>query len=126
LDPHGPAAPQLERALDVPDGGSVGFARAVLSYAASREITLSALLRHFSGFGHQFYVGPPEPLADIMEDWFRGAACDGFNILADAHPSGLRLVVQEVVPILRGRGLIPAEPGASTETFAARVRKARR
>ncbi|MCI2265468.1 LLM class flavin-dependent oxidoreductase [Sediminivirga luteola] len=126
LDPHGPAAPQLERALDVPDGGSVGFARAILSYAASREITLSALLRHFSGFGHQFYVGPPEPLADIMEDWFRGAACDGFNILADANPSGLRLFVEQVVPVLRERGLAPAEPADPAEPFAARLRKARR
>ena len=40
-----------------------------------------------------------------MEDWRGDGAADGFNILALTYPDGLDDFVDQVIPILRRRGL---------------------
>ena len=55
--------------------------------------------------GHWTVVGTPGDIADEMERWFTGGACDGFNILAPCHPGGLEEVVDLVVPELQRREL---------------------
>jgi alkanesulfonate monooxygenase SsuD/methylene tetrahydromethanopterin reductase-like flavin-dependent oxidoreductase (luciferase family) len=59
-------------------------------------------------------IGTPEAVADTIEEWFRRGAADGFNLMPDAFPSGLSIVVDEVVPILRSRGLFRHEYAEST------------
>jgi hypothetical protein len=46
-------------------------------------------------------------VADVLEDWYRGKACDGFVISIPVQPRCLRDFVDLVVPELRRRGLRP-------------------
>lgn len=95
--------------------GSVGFRESVVGLARERtNLTVRGLLREMHGGGHRAVIGTPEQVADTIEEWFRCGAADGFNIRPDAVPSGLTTFVEEVVPILRRRGLFRHEYAEST------------
>lgn len=49
-----------------------------------------------------------------MEEWSAAAAADGFNVMPPALPSGLETFVEEVIPILRKRGLFRTEYAGHT------------
>jgi hypothetical protein len=49
-----------------------------------------------------------------MEEWSAAAAADGFNVMPPALPSGLETFVEEVIPILRKRGLFRTEYAGRT------------
>jgi FMN-dependent oxidoreductase (nitrilotriacetate monooxygenase family) len=66
-----------------------------------REVALELVQNR----GHLRVVGTAVDVADFMQRWFEGQACDGFNILAPMHPQGLSDFVRGVVPILQERGL---------------------
>jgi alkanesulfonate monooxygenase SsuD/methylene tetrahydromethanopterin reductase-like flavin-dependent oxidoreductase (luciferase family) len=53
-------------------------------------------------------VGTAEQLAALIGDAVRGGAADGVTLLPWALPSGLRLIGDALVPLLRERGLRPA------------------
>jgi FMN-dependent oxidoreductase (nitrilotriacetate monooxygenase family) len=59
--------------------------------------------------GHWRVVGTPAEVATVMQRWFDGEACDGFNILAPFHPGGLSEFVEGVVPELQRRGIFRDE-----------------
>jgi alkanesulfonate monooxygenase SsuD/methylene tetrahydromethanopterin reductase-like flavin-dependent oxidoreductase (luciferase family) len=61
------------------------------------------------GTGHRIFVGTPEALADDMERWLQAGAADGFNLMPDVFPDGLEILVNEVVPILRRKGIFRHE-----------------
>jgi alkanesulfonate monooxygenase SsuD/methylene tetrahydromethanopterin reductase-like flavin-dependent oxidoreductase (luciferase family) len=92
----------------------------VVRLIESQELTLRAALRAFSGAGHRVIVGSPVDVADTIEHWFLAGAADGFNLMPDVFPDGLKVFVDEVVPILRARGLFRHEYAESTlrERFA--------
>ncbi|GAA1179895.1 FMN-dependent oxidoreductase (nitrilotriacetate monooxygenase family) [Kitasatospora gansuensis] len=70
------------------------------------RLTLRQLVgRLGGGRGHQVVVGTPEQLADHIETWFTQGAADGFNIMPPILPDGLTDFVEQVLPILRKRGL---------------------
>ena len=50
-------------------------------------------------------VGTPAQIADEMQRWLEGEACDGFNIMFPFLPAGLDDFVDKVVPELQRRGL---------------------
>lgn len=82
----------------------------VVELARRDRLTVRELIgRLGGGRGHRTFVGTPEQVADQIESWFTGGAADGFNIMPPVLPSGLELFVDEVVPILRDRGLFRAE-----------------
>jgi len=54
---------------------------------------------------HPVIVGPGVEAADHMQAWFEAGAADGFWISADVNSDGIDAFVNEVVPILQGRGL---------------------
>ncbi len=88
----------------------MGFRESVVGLARERELTVSTLVRELSGSsGHRAVIGTPEQVADTIEHWFRTGAADGFNLMPDALPSGLEVFVDQVVPILRRRGLFRHE-----------------
>lgn len=90
--------------------GSLGFRESVVGLARERNLTVAQLVRELAGSsGHRAVVGTPEQVADTIEEWFRRGAADGFNLMPDAIPSGLETFVDEVVPILRRRGLFRHE-----------------
>lgn len=58
------------------------------------------------------FIGTPQAIADQMEEWFNGGACDGFVIAATHMPGAYEDFVRLVVPELQRRGLFRKEyPG---------------
>jgi len=72
--------------------------------AESPGMTVGVFLaRSASGFGTRV-VGTPETIADLIEHWHREGAADGF-VLAPNLPGQAALFAEEVLPVLRQRGL---------------------
>ena len=59
------------------------------------------------------FVGSPETVADEIQRWFDGRACDGFN-LGFRLPEDLTNFVDTVIPILQARGLYRTEYEGTT------------
>ncbi len=60
------------------------------------------------------FAGTPQSIADQMEEWFNGGACDGFVIAATHMPGAYEDFVRLVVPELQRRGLFRKEyPGTT-------------
>lgn len=103
----------LDRPLspeDFPDPSTVQAARSrtevIVGVVRNERPTMRQLLAKLAGArGHYTFTGTPEQLADLMQDWFVGGACDGFNLMPQILPYMLDVFIAEVVPILRRRGL---------------------
>jgi FMN-dependent oxidoreductase (nitrilotriacetate monooxygenase family) len=59
-------------------------------------------------------VGPPEQVADMLEQWYRSDIGNGFSIIPDVAADGVTDFVDQVVPLLQERGLFRTEYGGST------------
>lgn len=59
--------------------------------------------------GHQWIAGTPAMVADRMQEWFEGRACDGFNLNSPYNPDGFERICTKLVPELQGRGLFRTE-----------------
>jgi alkanesulfonate monooxygenase SsuD/methylene tetrahydromethanopterin reductase-like flavin-dependent oxidoreductase (luciferase family) len=82
----------------------------IVELARREDLTVRRLIgRLGGGRGHLTFAGTPEQIADAIQDWFTHGAADGFNIMPAVLPSGLALFVDQVVPILRSRGLFRTE-----------------
>ena len=64
--------------------------------------------------GHLTCEGGPEDIADFMQAWLQGGACDGFIMQALQSPVELELFVDQVVPVLQRRGLHRTDYAGST------------
>ena len=74
--------------------------------ARRNNLTIRQLYTQIAGGrGHCDVCGTPSQIADIMEEWFRTGAADGFNIMPPVMPGGLTDFVDMVVPELQRRGL---------------------
>ncbi len=71
------------------------------------------LYRTVSGWGARV-VGTPEQIADEIERWFTERAADGFVLQDPGLPGQFELFVEQVVPVLRKRGLFRNEYRGST------------
>jgi FMN-dependent oxidoreductase (nitrilotriacetate monooxygenase family) len=97
-------------AEDFPDPESVQAARSrtamIVNLVSSESTTLRQLLAKMAGArGHFTFVGTPEQLADLIEDWFTDGACDGFNLMPPVLPWMLDVFTAEVIPLLQQRQL---------------------
>ena len=95
---------------DFPNPATVQAAQSraanIVSLVARERPTLRGLLHSLAGArGHFTTAGTPEQVADIMEDWFKSGAADGFNLMPPILPAQLDVFTVEVLPILRKRGL---------------------
>jgi FMN-dependent oxidoreductase (nitrilotriacetate monooxygenase family) len=112
----------LDRPLspeDFPDPATVEAARSrtevILGLVRREKPTLRQLLGYLAGArGHFVTTGTPEQIADLMEDWFRDGAADGFNLMPPVLPMMLDVFVEEVVPLLQKRGLFRYEYDTAT------------
>jgi FMN-dependent oxidoreductase (nitrilotriacetate monooxygenase family) len=87
----------------------------IVDLARRERLTVRQLIARLGGGrGHRTFAGTPEQVADAIEEWFRGGAADGFNIMPAVLPGGLELFVDHVVPILRDRGLFRREYAGQT------------
>lgn len=93
--------------------GSLGFLQAHIDLARRESLSIRQLSRRIL-VGHRLVVGTPEQVADSIEEWFLAGAADGFNIMPDLFPSGVEVFVDEVVPLLRRRGLFRHQYQGST------------
>ncbi|ART69242.1 nitrilotriacetate monooxygenase [Mycobacterium dioxanotrophicus] len=71
------------------------------------------LYRTVNGWGASV-VGTPERIADEIEEWFTTAAADGFVLRDTGLPGQAELFVEQVVPVLRKRGLFRHEYTGTT------------
>lgn len=71
------------------------------------------LYRTVNGWGTSV-VGTPEQLADTISDWFEAKASDGFVLQGPGLPGQFEDFVEQVVPLLRKRGLFRHEYSGST------------
>ncbi|WP_185995485.1 NtaA/DmoA family FMN-dependent monooxygenase [Nocardioides campestrisoli] len=99
--------------------GAEGFRHSVLSFFEDAGRTVGDFLREGS-LGHRTLLGDPRSIADDFEEWHVTGAADGFVLMFDAQPAGLRDFVDLVVPELRRRGLV--RTGYAEETLAQRLR----
>ncbi|MEE6164258.1 MULTISPECIES: NtaA/DmoA family FMN-dependent monooxygenase [unclassified Mycolicibacterium] len=82
--------------------------------AADRHPTVREFLyRTVNGWGASV-VGTPERIADEIEEWFSTAAADGFVLRDTGLPGQAELFVEQVVPVLRKRGLFRHEYTGTT------------
>ncbi|UQE73779.1 NtaA/DmoA family FMN-dependent monooxygenase [Gordonia sp. PP30] len=114
-------APFPREVLDAPPDlqhftGSVGFRESIVAQIRRTDPTVREYLRQsrYLGSGHAGFVGTPEELADRIEEWFAAGGVDGFNLQPDVLLDGLEVIVDEVIPILRRRGLYRHEYATST------------
>jgi FMN-dependent oxidoreductase (nitrilotriacetate monooxygenase family) len=113
-----PGTLELDAGLpaDLPPEDAVEGAKSrytlVVELARRERLTVRQLIgRLGGGRGHFTLAGTPEQVADTIETWFTRGAADGFNIMPAVLPSGLDAFVDQVVPILRARGLFRTEYG---------------
>jgi len=109
-----PLAPE-----DFPDPSSVEAARSrtevILNLVRRDQPTLRQLLGYLAGArGHFVTAGTPEQIADLMEDWFADGAADGFNVMPPLLPAMLDVFAEEVIPLLRRRGVVRTEYEGTT------------
>jgi FMN-dependent oxidoreductase (nitrilotriacetate monooxygenase family) len=71
------------------------------------------LYRTINGWGASV-IGTPEQIADEIEDWFTAQASDGFVLGDSGLPGQFDDFVEQVVPLLRKRGLFRHEYTGST------------
>ena len=65
-------------------------------------------------FGTPVVKGSASDVADVLEDWYRGRACDGFVLTFPVVPLGLQNFVTLVIPELQRRGLFRTEYEGAT------------
>ena len=96
--------------------GSIGFRQSIFERIRQTRPTVREYLREtrYVGSGHAGFAGTPEQLVDRIEDWYRSGAVDGFNLQPDRLIDGLEVIADEVVPLLRRRGLYRHEYETST------------
>jgi FMN-dependent oxidoreductase (nitrilotriacetate monooxygenase family) len=77
--------------------------------------TVRQVLHRFAGArGHYVVSGTPLQVADEIQRWFEQGAADGFNVMPPWLSGGFDAFVDEVVPILRRRGIFRSEYSGST------------
>ena len=60
------------------------------------------------------FIGTPTQVADSMEAWFEAGAADGFMMNSAVLPDGFTNFVDQVLPILKERGLFRVEYESDT------------
>jgi FMN-dependent oxidoreductase (nitrilotriacetate monooxygenase family) len=87
--------------------GYRGAAERIKNVARNEQLTLRQTAWRFAARRSPF-VGSPLTVANELERWFHEGAADGFNYRVSS-PTDFALFVDEVVPILRERGLVRSE-----------------
>jgi FMN-dependent oxidoreductase (nitrilotriacetate monooxygenase family) len=108
FDPDGPLP-------DIPEtnASQTGRKRAI-ELARRENLSVRQLARRFGGFSGLSFTGTPAHIADEMEAWLLGDACDGFNVLFPYLPEGLDDFVEKLVPELQRREIFRREYEGTT------------
>jgi FMN-dependent oxidoreductase (nitrilotriacetate monooxygenase family) len=93
---------------DVGDAGERSFrtqADSIKKLARDGGLTLRQVVEHQLRARRSPFVGSPRTVADEIERWYAAGALDGLNVTVTA-PAEFARFADEVVPILRARGLV--------------------
>jgi alkanesulfonate monooxygenase len=85
-----------------------------IDLARRENLTVRQLAQRLGGYAGLAMVGTPATIADEMEAWLDGEACDGFTAMFPYLPAGLDDFVNLVVPELQRRGLFRREYEGAT------------
>ncbi len=100
---------------EVSTQASQGLMKAMAAVFGGRRFTLREAAMHWGlGAGMPQIVGTPEQVAAELEQIWRQTACVGFNLSPVETPGSVAAFVDEVVPILRRRGVYRQEYAATT------------
>jgi len=108
FDPDGPL-PEIP-----PSNASQSGRDRLVDVARERNLTIRQLAVTVGGYGGLSFVGPPQLIADQMEQWLDESGSDGFNIMFPYLPEGLDDFVDKVIPELQRRGLFRTEYEGAT------------
>ena len=101
--------------VEVSTQASQGLMKAMAAVFGARRFTLrEAAMRWALGAGMPQIVGTPEQVAAELELIWRETGCHGFNISPVETPGSIVAFVDEVVPILRRRGIFRPDYRATT------------
>jgi alkanesulfonate monooxygenase SsuD/methylene tetrahydromethanopterin reductase-like flavin-dependent oxidoreductase (luciferase family) len=101
VDPDGPFPFELFRRAS-----GQTFAGAVMKTAQDEGLSFRQTADRFATLPGGLHVtGTPEQLADVIEQWWRAGAADGFTLQPLRLPLDARLFVEHVTPLLRARGV---------------------
>jgi FMN-dependent oxidoreductase (nitrilotriacetate monooxygenase family) len=93
--------------------GGTGWRHSLINLAVKENLTVRELMYRAPG-AHQHVIGTAETVADAMEERLAAEACDGFTMMIDVLPDGLRDIVDMLVPELQRRGLFHTDYEHST------------
>jgi alkanesulfonate monooxygenase len=101
---------------ELPETLGIRSFRNLIEEIAKRDgLNIRQLYQHIlPARGHVLIKGNPSQVADVMEEWYRDKACDGFNIVAPYLPGGLETIVDLLIPELQRRGLFRTEYEGTT------------
>jgi len=100
---------------DLPTQASQGLMKAMSGIFGDHRFTLrEAALRWGVGTGMPQIVGTPEQVADRLEEMWRETGCVGFNLSPVETPGSISAFIDEVVPLLRRRGIYRQDYKATT------------
>jgi len=103
---------EAPEALDLPGShqGVQGHRDRMIQVAKDKGITFAEAVRR----PRALFAGTPKGIADMMEDWFRSGACDGFILPPTIFPTTFEEFGRMVVPELQRRGLFRKEYAGKT------------
>jgi FMN-dependent oxidoreductase (nitrilotriacetate monooxygenase family) len=102
-----------------PDVGDIGersfrtHARAITQLARDNDYTLRQVVEHQLRSRRSPFVGSPLTVADEIQRWFEAGGFDGINVGVTV-PSEFALFTEQVLPILRERGVVRSEYESTT------------
>jgi alkanesulfonate monooxygenase len=97
-----------------PTNASQSGQATLVALARRDNLTVRQLAQMVGGYGGLQMVGTAAEIADTMQLWLEGEACDGFNVMFPTVPAGLDDFVDLVVPELQWRGLLRREYEGTT------------
>jgi FMN-dependent oxidoreductase (nitrilotriacetate monooxygenase family) len=89
---------------------SQSYSRVMFARARRENLTWRQVY-NLMAIGRGFIIpcGTADEVADVMEEWFRKEACDGFIVTPSDFPKGFDLFVDRVIPALQKRGIFRTE-----------------
>ncbi len=86
--------------------GVKSTSEALLRLAQEKGLSIRGLYKVMAGAsGHNIVVGTVADVADQMQDWFEGGACDGWNLMPPYLPEPCFTMLETLVPELQRRGV---------------------
>lgn len=88
-------------------------AEAITRLAQDNNLTLRQVVEHQLAAHRSPFIGSPLTVANEIQRWFEGGGFDGISISVNA-PSEFARFTEQVLPILRERGVVRSEYESST------------